>query len=358
MNFIAQNALTMSKKQYPHGTPYSEDADFVDYCCGLGAQLLEDNGNCPSLPSRAEQSLAFKLTDIFPFVERVKLLKTGSDACSAAVRIARAYTGKDYGIGTGYHGWHNSFINEEDPGTGCVREYYHKCPKLEGVIGALKKLDHYAYCIIEPVELDLNVKDELKEIRRLCSEKGIVLIFDEVLTGFRFPEYSVSNFYNIQPDIICLGKGLGNGHSISVVGGRSDIMETEGYFVSGTFFGELSGIESALATLNWLTADKIMDLWKRGEDFIKRFNDIADIIQLEGYPTRCIWKGEPLFIATFCQQMQKRGYLLHPRVWFIRHDHDNLTNSKFISQAKACIEEIVEKNIQLKGPMAEPVFKR
>ena len=359
MTFIAQGFLTASKLQYPEGTPYSENADFVDYVSGLGAQLIDDNGNCPSLPSIAEQSLAFRLAERFPCIDKVKILKTGTDACNAAVRVARAYQDRPFGCGVGYHGWGNTFISAEEPGNGTYPEGYINCRTLERLIIFLTETgDTQAYCIIEPVELDLNVKEQLQEIRRICSERKIILIFDEIITGFRFPEYCVANYFGIQPDLICLGKGLGNGYSISILGGSRDIMESEGYFVSGTFFGELSGIESALSTLDYLDTHRLNELWQRGQEVIDNFNGISDKIQLYGYPTRCVWKGEELFIYTFCQQMQKRGYLLHPRVWFIRHDHSSTINAKFIDDCRQCIGEIINKNIQLKGNIPQPVFKR
>lgn len=377
----------MSKLGYPEGTPKAVHARMLsmdtpyhehrihignekyltDYTCGLGANLI-DIQNCYSLPSEDEESLAFKLTELFPCIEKVKILKTGTDACNCAVRIARAYAensgtkGLDVdGLGVGYHGWSDTFISDEYPGIGCIAGQYEKCNNFNMLLQRLNNQPadmNYKYCIIEPVELDLNVKDELLEIRRLCSEKGIILIFDEIITGMRFPEYSVSNYFGIQPDLICLGKGLGNGYPISIVGGPSHIMETPGYFVSGTFFGELSGINAALATLDFLDTGKLNELWSRGQEVITHFNEISDKIQLYGYPTRCIWKGEEVFIATFCQQMQKRGYLLHLRVWFITHAHTSTINAQFIDESKQCINEIIDKNIQLKGAVPEPVFKR
>lgn len=378
MNFIAQGALTMSKHkdQWPDGTPlakghtqhdhriYTENGSLIDYTCALGANLI-DIRNSYSLPTRAEESLAFRLTELFPCIEKVKILKTGTDACNAAVRIARAYHdnkgnisgSRGTGIGTGYHGWGNSFIASETPGTGTMFEGYKKLDDLTQIIETLEKCEGVFYCIIEPVVLDLNVKDQLLTIRRLCSEKGIVLIFDEIITGFRFPNFCVSNFFGVQPDIICLGKALGNGYPISVVGGRRDIMETPGYFISGTFFGESSSITNALDTLDYLTEKKLSDLWDSGGWIIDRFNAISPLLQMQGYPTRCVWKGEPLLIAIFCQQMQKRGFLLHPRVWFITFAHTEKVNTKFIEQSRECINDILTNNIQLIGNLPKG-FKR
>jgi len=387
MSFIAQNALTYSKTTFPDGTPkgvgglghliVTTDGLLTDYVCGLGCNLL-DVENSLSLPTQREESLAFKLTEIFPCIDKVKILKSGADGCEAAVRIARAYHqnkksgGGDVfydmegrieinGCGTGYHGWDNTFISSESPGTGTVDSGYFKRDNFDELIKTLNAVDEYdsmAFCIIEPVELDLNVKEQLTQIRSICSEKDIVLIFDETITALRFPNYCVSNYFNIQPDLIIFGKGLGNGYPISVVGGSRDIMESEGYFISGTFFGELSAIDSALHVLDYLDESKISDLWRRGQEIMENFNEISDKIQMRGYPTRCVWDGDETFVATFCQQMQRKGFLLHPKVWFISDAHTSTINAEFVDKSRQCINDIIRNNIQLKGAVPQPVFKR
>ena len=357
-SYIAQNYLTASKhkSQWLQGHPeYYEDFKGVDFCCALGANLNSFH-NSHSLPTRLENALAERLHKIMPFAEKFKFLKTGSDACSAAVRIARAYTGKSLGAGTGYHGWGNTFISAENPGKGTVPGGYFKAFVFDHLKLQLTNWPNVdiAYCIIEPIELNTDVKPQLKEIRRLCNEKNIVLIFDEVITFGRVPKYCISNYLAIQPDIICGAKALGNGAAISFVGGKKEIMEMPGYFVSGTFFGERSGLEAAHKTLDFLTEDKLEQLWQRGAKFQRCFNMLHKDVKLYGYPTRAIWRGGKHL--EFIQEMYKRGYLLHPKTWFLNFDHTEDVLNQFINDAREVCSRL--DRVKLNGDKPRPIFKR
>jgi len=196
----------------------SNEVHYLDFVNALGSNLRGHQNN-HSIPHTVEVEVAELIVHKIKCIDKLKFLKTGSEACSAAVRIARAFTGWEFGFGVGYHGWHNSFIEQENPGKGCVNEEYQKCADLEDLIDHLIGDETIAYVIIEPVQLSIGVQAELQEIRRLCTKQGIVLIFDEIITGFRVPHYTISNWWGIQPDLICLGKALGNGFPLAVVGG-------------------------------------------------------------------------------------------------------------------------------------------
>lgn len=370
---IAQGCLTYSKRadQFIEGVypTHAIDGDgcrmltpmpLVDYVCGLGSNLIDIQNNY-SLPSIFEVELAERVKGLFPCIDRLKFLKTGSDACSAAIRIARAFTGGKWVLGSGYHGWHDAFISAEDPGCGTLKgdQYYEKAASLDQVIEYLNdgRIIRYAAVIIEPVQLDMNVRPQLEVIRRLCSEKGIVLIFDEVITGFRFLDYSVANHFGIQPDLICLGKALGNGYPISIVGGREDIMETPGYFISTTFAGEAHGLTQALDTLDFLTEEKIEALWERGERFQREFNELSPQLQLVGYGTRAELQGDDRLKSLFMQEMVKRGYFFG-RAFFITHAHTKHILSQTLKEARSVMESIDRGEVQLEGQMPRPVFRR
>jgi glutamate-1-semialdehyde aminotransferase len=376
---IAQNCLTYSKRadQYiegvypthaiggdgPHLTASTEDGSswrdkmYVDFVCGLGSNLIDVRNNF-SLPSTQEVVLAERVKALFPCIDKLKIVKTGSAACSAAIRIARAYTGKMLVWGTGYHGTDNWAIAAEEPGTGTVFEFYQKFPDFDNLILNLKTApDNLGAVIIEPVQLDLNVRPQLEEIRAICTEKGIVLIFDEVITGFRFLDYSVANHFGIQPDLICLGKALGNGYPIALVGGRDNIMETPGYFISNTHNGELSAIVEALKTLDFLTKEKAEDLWTRGKLFQDAFNSNTRHLKIVGYPTRGELRGDDDFKALFMQEMVKRGYFFG-RGWFITHAHTLNILNQTIGEAYEVIKEIEAGRVTLEGLPPRPIFKR
>jgi glutamate-1-semialdehyde 2,1-aminomutase/spore coat polysaccharide biosynthesis protein SpsF len=330
---------------------------YIDFVCGLGSNLIDIQNNY-SLPSTQEVVLAERIKALFPCIDKLKIVKTGSAACSAAVRIARAYTGKMLVWGTGYHGTDNWTIAAEEPGTGTVFEFYQKFPDFDNLISNLKQApDNLAAVIIEPVQLDMNVRPQLEEIRALCTAMEIVLIFDEVITGFRFLNYSVSNYFGIQPDLICLGKALGNGYPIAIVGGREEIMETQGYFISNTHNGELSALEAALKTLDFLSHSVIADLWNRGKSFQDAFNALTQKLKIVGYPTRGELRGDDDFKALFMQEMCRRGYFFG-RAWFICHAHTSVILGDAIAAAADVVRTIESGLVKLEGPPPRPVFKR
>jgi glutamate-1-semialdehyde aminotransferase len=344
----------------------------IDHTCGLGSNLLSCNNNF-GLPTTAEVVLAERLRALMPFVQKFKFLKTGSAACECAVRVARARFEAKYpkntlgratpmGIGTGYHGCHNWTIAAETLGSGCSGENYKKYQTTQELLDILAKAkkSQVAYVILEPVSLEISKKvaTELYDLRKLCTEKDVCLIFDEVITGFRVPRYCIANYFEIAPDIICIGKALANGYSLAVTGMTDEYAETPGWFISNTHNGELASINSALATLDALSDVKLKELWKRGEWFQKEFNAISNRIQLTGYPTRAVWTGDKTYIAIFCEQAYKRGILLHPGAWWISFSHTDDILKMELNILKELIENIEGKNIQLSGLPTEPVFKR
>jgi glutamate-1-semialdehyde aminotransferase len=203
--------------------------------------------------------------------------------------------------------------------------------------------------------LDLNVKDKLKKLRNVCTNQKIVLIFDEIITGFRFPQYCVSNHFGITPDIICLGKAIAGGHPLSVVGGKKKYMNTPDYFISSTFAGETTSIREALLTLDLLSVDKLQELWDRGKWFRSEFNKISPKIQLNGYPTRSVWQAEETYKAIFWQEMLKRGYLFG-KAFFLMFSHTEEILKKTLKDSKEVINNM--DNYKLEGDLPKEVFKR
>lgn len=329
----------------------------VDYVCGLGSNLIDIRNNF-SLPTTLEVLVAEQVKALFPCIEKLRILKTGSDACSAAVRIARAFTGREEVWGSGYHGWHNWTISQEEPGKGCVPEMYRKFPTLDSLADSLGVFcNNLAAVIVEPVQLDMNVEPQLKEIRRICTRRGIVLIFDEVISGFRVPKYSFSNLMGIEPDILCLGKALGSGYPLAIVGGREDIMETPGYFISSTHNGEASALREALHTLDFLNEQKLLELWARGNAFREAFNSLSPKIRIAGYATRGELQGEETFKALFMQEMVKRGYFFG-RAWFITFAHTTEILAGTVETAAKVVKDIEAGRVRLEGQLPRPVFRR
>jgi glutamate-1-semialdehyde 2,1-aminomutase len=376
---LAQGCLTYSKRrdQFVEGVypthvkngfgAFIEAAGktYTDYVCGLGANLI-DIRNSFSLPTTDEVVLAERIKSLFPCIDKLKILKTGSAACEAAIRIARAYTGKTETIGTGYHGTCNVFIAAEMPGAGCVDEGYCKIESLARLVrylnirgygGQRMNVDDVAAVIIEPVQLDLAVEDDLRALRRICTEERIVLVFDEVISGFRVPRYSFANYFGIQPDLIVLGKALGNGYPIAIVGGREDIMETPGYFISNTHNGEVSAIGAALETMDFLTEEKLQEHWDKGAWFLREFNQLNPKVQIVGYPTRGELHGDDLTKALFMQQMVRAGYFFG-KPWFHTFAHTKEVMQRTLDAARLAFMQIEAGMVTLEGQLPRPIFKR
>ena len=343
-NCIAQGALTNSKRPesfvkgvYPTHLMKARDSivwdingrSYIDFICGLGTNLLgyanqkinqamfvaANEGASLSLSSMLEIECAEKLKSMFHFIEKVKFLKTGSDACSAAIKIARAYTGRDTVLTDGYHGWHDPFVSVESPASGVHKDQgvvkFTDFSQLSGDTAAV---------IIEPVNLDHSTKriEYLKELKMRCELLGIVLIFDEIITGLRFPKFAVSNYMSVKPDLIVMAKALGNGMPLTFVGGKKELMDGD-YFISGTFFGERVSLAAACKVLEMVRDEPIDFTWEMGEQFITKFNSLSPLVRLNGYPTRAVFEGEEVPKALFFQECCRAGVLFGPSWFFNRH---------------------------------------
>jgi glutamate-1-semialdehyde 2,1-aminomutase len=379
---IAQGALTNSKRPsclvrgvYPthlksgrgcHVTDM-QGKQYIDFIAGLGCNILGyaneevnsaikarlDLGATLSLSTYLEVEVAEKIREIFPFAERVKFLKTGSDACSAAIRIARAKTGRDVVLSDGYHGWHDDFVSLSPPALGVPR------PRPIEKLAKGWDEEPVAAVIIEPVMTEMSAERVawLNDLRERCTRNGAMLIFDEVITGFRFPKLSVANHYGITPDLICLGKAMANGLPISVVAGKQDVMECGEYFVSSTFAGETLSLAAALKTMTLLQTNKydVLHLWSKGAQFIERFNAIApEIAMIEGYPTRGVLKGDPLPKALFMQEACKAGMLFGPS-WFFNFKHVDVMDA-VLNTCGDIMTRIKTGSVRLEGELPSSPF--
>ena len=313
---------------------YSEDKEYIDYPLGLGPILLGHNhpvvnraienqlkcGTCFSLPSRLEADVATQLIDIFPSIESVRFLKTGSEATSAAVKIARAFTGRDNIVCCGYHGWHDWYncTTPKRDGVPAMMRKNCKQAKYNDIRSFENKINtKTAAVIMEPYVLEAPKDDFLKKVEQLCRDNGALLIFDEVVTGLRTPQGSAQKFFGITPDLTCLGKSLGNGMPIACVGGSKEIMDVlEGdCFVSSTFGGELLSLAAAQATLKFWKMNNVDErINEAGQTLKSTFNDMCGSMGIDakciGYPNRTffIFPTEE-HKSLFWQECVKQGVL-------------------------------------------------
>lgn len=337
--------------------------EFVDWICSYGPLVLGHhnenvdnavienikNGFCFTLFHPIHNELIKKLLEIMPWAEMGKLLTSGSDSTSAAIRIARVYTGKDKVIRWGYHGWHDWCYG--GMGTTSIPAYgvpkssvsdiktfnYNDLNSLEKVFK--KNKNQVACLIMQPVESSKALPDEgfLEGVKRITHENEAVLIFDEIRTGFRVAMGGALEYYNVIPDMACFSKAMANGYPISVVLGKKEVMApSEKTRISGTFFPNTFPMVAALATIKELEdRDGINYMWKQGKIIVKEFGRMAKDYNIEaqmvGLPVIPMLKfcssndeKNEKFKKIFFSELIKRGIFLHPNHhWFLSLAHSN-----------------------------------
>lgn len=254
-----------------------------------------------SLPTKIESEVAELVIDLVPSAEMVRFSKNGSDATSAAIRLARAFTGRDQIVACGYHGWHDWYIgttsrNKGIPAPVAALTHNFQFNNIESLKNVLTLNEgKVAAVIIEPMNDTYPQPGFLEEVQTLAKKAGAVLIFDEVITGFRFSKGGAQEMFNVTPDLSTFGKGIANGFPLSAVVGRREIMkEMENVFISGTFGGELLSLAAAKYVLQKHQKDEICeDLINKGTLLSDLTNELIDsfglsnVVSLSGHPT---WK--------------------------------------------------------------------
>ncbi len=263
---------------------YITDVDgneYLDMLLGYGPMLLghaceevdaavsrrQRAGFCLNLPQPELVLLAERLAAIVPSAEQSLFFKTGSDATSAAVRLARAHTGRETVLRCGYHGWHDWCL-AGDPGvppavTDSIVEFrYNDAGQLRELLQ--RHRGEVAGIILTPVGHDFDAQIEppaenfLQEVRTLADEHDAVLIFDEVRTGFRLTLGGAQALYGVTPDLTALGKAMSNGYPVSALVGRREVMAAAGRtFISSTYFPNGLSMAAALASLQVLERESV-----------------------------------------------------------------------------------------------------
>jgi len=288
---------------------------YVDMVCGLLAVVLgyQDpdvdaaireqltNGISFSLATKLETELAERLVELIPCAESVRFGKNGTDATSAAVRLARAFTGRERIAVCGYHGWQDWYIGATSRHKGipeAVQHLTHMVPYND--LDALKKLlsahpGEFAALIMEPMNAVDPKPGYLEELKEIVHAHGALLVFDEVITGFRYHIGGAQTLFGVTPDLASFGTAMGNGMPISAIVGRADIMrEMENVFISGTFGGEALSLAAAIATIDKMRREPVIErLWQLGETLAEGVAELtaqhglSDLISLVG---RAPWK--------------------------------------------------------------------
>ena len=227
-------------------------------------------GSVAGLSPVLEVDVAERFCGAVPCAERVQFLKTGAEAVSAAVRIARTYTGRDIVIGCGYFGWHD-WSSDAAGVPAATQQSFRRIPfdDVYALDRAVKEAgDGIAAIVIEPVIERLPSKEWVARARKVCDEKGAVLIFDEIKTGFRLATAGYQQYAEVTPDLAAFGKAMANGYPLAAVCGHASLMEAaEKTWISSTLASETGALMAASAVLAWHErADVCGSLWSIGKE--------------------------------------------------------------------------------------------
>ena len=297
-----------------------EGREYIDYPCALGPVLLGyrdpevdtavreqiDRGVSFSLGHPLEVEVAELLVEMIPCAEKVRFVKTGSEATSAAVRLGRAWTRRDHVAMCGYHGWHEWCVGHAPRNGGvprAVRELTHQW--IYNDLASLRRVfdehpDRVGVVIMEPIGVEEPAAGFLAAVRDLAHERGALLIFDEIITGFRLAPGGAQELYGVTPDLAAFGKGIAHGYPLAAVVGRSDVMEliTSAAFVSSTFGGDTVALAAARATLTKVRDGAVCEhLWRQGAAIRDGFNRLASLHEIParmiGLPPRRVMEVTP-----------------------------------------------------------------
>ena len=380
--------------------------EFVDMCImGIGTNTLGyghpevdkavhetvDAGNMSTLNCPEEVFLAEKLVELHPWADMARFARSGGEANAIAIRIARAASERDKVAVCGYHGWHDWYLSANlgdekgldghllpglEPNgvprdlSGTVLPFtYNNYAELEALV------DTHDIGVIKMEVLRSSEPEDgfLEKVRKLATERNIVLIFDECTSGFRQSFGGLHKLYGVDPDMAMFGKALGNGYAITATIGRREIMEAaQSTFISSTFWTERIGPTAALKTLEVMEHLQSWEMiTQTGRQIRKRWQELADKHRLEidhwglpaltGYTFRS--ENSLAYKTLATQEMLAKGYLTGNSVYVCTEHTPDVVDGYFdaLDPVFGLIGECEEgRDVMslLKGPVCHSGFKR
>lgn len=334
-----------------------------------------------SMMHELEVVLAELIHKVIPNAESMRISKTGADVTSAAVRVARAFTGRNKVLCCGYHGWHDWYIGVTSRNAGIPEAVKDLSATFEynDIESVRNALDSDTACVIlEPFVFEAPKNNFLQELKTLCEANGTLLIFDEMWTGFRIAVGGAQEYFGVTPDLACYSKAFANGMPISLLTGRRDVMELfkEDVFFFTTFGGEALSLAAAVATIHEMIEKNVPAyLAAQGKKLKEGYNALAKELGIDGY-TRCTGfdcrtivsfdatAGNPLELKSYVQQeLIKRGILwsgFH-NMSFSHTDTDVEYTLKAYREVLGLLKEAVaagDVSARLKGKPVEAVFRK
>lgn len=417
-SLIPGGAHTYSKgdDQFPRLSPHSivrgkgarildvDGNEFVDWGMGLTSVLLGhayepiidvikkelDNGCNFIRPSFIEAEVAELIQNQIPSAEMVKFGKNGSNATTSAVKLARAYTGKEIVLrcfDQPFFSIDDWFIGDTDISCGVTEKTksetkhfkYNDIEDLKNSIETFRDLG-IACVILEPAATEEPKDGYLQSVKDLCEKEGIVLIFDEVVSGFRFHPKGAQYLYGVTPHLSTFGKAMANGYSISALVGKKEIMELGGiehdkervFLLSTTYGGEthhLRAAQKSIEILNQNDYEVTKYIWSVGKTIKESYNKLVQKYSLQEYTQMMGIDCRPYFYfkdnilrTLFQQEMIKCGILAQGIVPSLSHKESeiNQTIEAFDYSLKILANAIADKNVEklLIGNAVKPVFRK
>lgn len=340
-----------------------------------------------SLPQEIEAQLAERLCRKIPCAEMCRFVSSGSEATEAAIRTARIATGRDIilTVKSGYHSWFSWFQAVKDWHPGVPWQYKTMIESfsyndLQSLVHAFKWRTHtenedqeVAAVIMEPCLFEKPDARFLEGVRELCDKNGALLIFDEMVLGFRLALAGGQEYFGVTPDLATFGKGMANGLPIGMLCGKREYMQ-HAELISGTFGGNAVSLAAANAVLDVYESEPVIEtMWKRGEQLQNFFNKSAQARALDtlavcdGYPCKPRFRftnggqtGNDTAMSLFLQVTAEHGALFHPggmNICYALTDDDMCVTQRAITQGLDAIERAVRTNdwSALKGDIIKPV---
>ncbi|MBI3087390.1 MAG: aminotransferase class III-fold pyridoxal phosphate-dependent enzyme [Candidatus Omnitrophica bacterium] len=369
--------------------------EYLDFSMALGAVTLGygDARVAEAIARQAREGISFTLShplelevarllaELIPCAEMVRFGKNGSDVTSAAVRVSRAFTGRDLMLCCGYHGWQDWFVGTTtrrrgvpDAVAGLTKAFaYNDLASLEALFASHP--GRVAAVIMEPVGLVEPAQGFLEGVREVTRRHGALMIFDEIVTWPRVGLGGAQQRFGVIPDLACVGKGLANGMPSAALAGRRDVMQLfEEVFFSSTFGGETASLAAAKATIEALREPGAIEtLWERGRRLRESYNALAEAYGL-GQATRCLglsprtgvmFNGpDGLAMKTYVQQeCLKRGLLFTAthNMCLAHTDEDVDAALRVYRTALELLAAALRERrlgALLEGPVVQPVFRK
>ena len=342
-------------------------------------------GSTFSLMNELEVDVTELLIDAVPCAEAARFGKNGADATTVGVRIARAVTGRDHIAYCGYHGWHDWYIANTDLNSGIPKFNqelahsfnYNDLDSLERVFK--ENEGKVAIVIMEPLTILEPQEGFLEEVKKMAHHYGALLMFDEIITGFRFAFGGAQELVGVTPDLTSLAKAISNGIPLSAIVGKKDyLFALDKTFFSFTYGGDCIGLSAAKAAIPKIKRERVPEHLERvGAKLKDGFNDLArnhgveDFFQCIGYPCRSIismdgkGKYDSLEMKSYMhQELARRGILwaAYHALSFGHKDAEIDATLNAYDAALRLFKEAVDKNLSLssliEGKPVEPVFRK